>query len=1010
MKWVLLCLQNKLIIYLLAVALCCLGLFSLDVIPIAPFPTVTLNNIQIQFSYPGANADTVESQITSKIENALRTIPNVQQVSATSQDGSANLLLTLDSIQSNDLIQTQIKIIQAIGSAHLPSVVQQPQITVAAGQSSLISYILFSDHMTPFDINNFMQATLVPKLSTLPGVSIYAFSRDPIIRISLYPQKLVQYQLSATTIASEMNTIFSSTPLGQLDLGGQAYLLRLKNSIGSLQNFGNTVIGYQNKDVGTPIYLKDVASVTFDSRSLVSNDFNSFNGHTADEMGLYTTSGANPFQAVDAANIYVDTLKKTLPSDLKIVSIFNKAETMHHAFNELTLTVVISALLVLMIALIFLGHLRTTLIPIITIPICLLGSIAFITPLGFSLNMLTLLAMVIAVGLVVDDAIVVVENITRHLEHGMAKKDAIINGTSDIALTIVGITTTLLAVYLPIAFCSGTFIVFLKAFAVPLAAAVFISGIVALTLTPLMCMSLISDRKLNTYQIRFAAFLKSIINHYQRLLNVILKFPFHSLLVIAILICIGAYFDLKLPQSLFPNDPFGMITIQATGTPQDTIDTMRDKIMQFKPFYTNKAVRYYWLNVSNDPITGQLTGMANIEYKPQYLRNTYDFNNKINAYIKAHDLQNTSAMTPNYSNSGGNFDFDFNIYGGSVAQINQAATLLTNIMKKSPLFSTVTNTINQSHKQLEFKINAVKAARFGLYQSDLSNLLSICYGGFQFDNYFNINGLTVPVVMQLDPASLQDPGSLQELQIMNPLTSVYYPVDDFVSLQLTTKPTIISTLNGQPTVQIQANLNKGYSLSDAIPYVNALMADKTPLLNRQYEDDALAYLQGNTQTTLIACLGLLTIYLVLAMLFKNLADPFIILLTVPFSIVGGALMLFPLGSSLNLYSVLALITLIGLITKHGVLIVQFANQELSYGSTVHHAILKATHDRFRPIIMTTLAMALGALPLILSNNLMYMAKRDLGAVLVGGLIIGTCFSLFIVPLVYTLIKRAEDKE
>lgn len=1007
MKWLLLCTQNKLIVYLLTIALCCIGLFCLYSISIAPFPTSTSNIIQIQFAYPGANADTVETQITSKVENAFRTIPNVQQVNATSQDASASIKLTLDSTKPNDLIQTELKIIQAIGASHLPSVVQQPQLTVQSGFSSLISYILYSDQMTPFDINTFMEAELAPKLSTLPGVSLFAFSRNPIVRISLLPQKLAQYVLNASDIVTQMNTIFSSIPLGQLDLNNQTYLLRLKNNITSLQDFGNTVIGYQNKNNGTPVYLKDIATIAFESRDFIANDFNSFNNHTADEVTLYTTSDANPFEVINAANAYVHTLKKTLPADLNIESIFNSAQIMRDSFNELTFTIGIASLLVLAIALVFLGHFRTTLVPIITIPICLLSSIIFMTALHFTLNLLTLLAMVIAVGLVVDDAIVVVENITRHLEQGMAKFDAILAGTSDIALTIVGITITLLAVYLPITFCTGHFITLLKAFAVPLAAAVFISGIVALTLTPVMCVNLISDKPLNTYQIKFASLLKSIIARYQDLLNIILQYPLYSLLTIAFLISVGAYYDFKLPQSFFPLDPNGFVTLHIIGTPQDTIQTMREKMIQFNSFYKNTAVQYYWLNVSNDPFTGQLTGTINLDYKRSYLKKAPEFSDQLNTFIKKQKIPNASVTAMNFSSTGSNYDFDFNIYGGIVAQINQAATLLTNIMKKSPIFYTVTNTINQVHKQLEFKINAVKAARFGLYQDDIANLLSIYYGGFQLDNYFNIAGLSVPVVIQLDKDSLQDPASLQQLQIMSPTTNTYYPLDEFASLQLTAKPNIISTLNGQPTVLIEANLAKGYSLSDAIPYVNHLMAEKAPLINYQYQDDALTYLQGNTQTLLIVVLGILSIYLTLAILFKSLIDPFIILLTVPFSIIGGALMLYLVGSSLNLYSVLALITLIGLITKHGVLIVQFANQELSYGSTVQHAILKATHDRFRPIMMTTLAMTLGALPLIMSNHLMYMAKQDLGVVLVGGLIIGTCFSLFIVPLVYTLIKSAE---
>jgi len=281
------------------------------------------------------------------------------------------------------------------------------------------------------------------------------------------------------------------------------------------------------------------------------------------------------------------------------------------------------------------------------------------------------------------------------------------------------------------------------------------------------------------------------------------------------------------------------------------------------------------------------------------------------------------------------------------------------------------------------------------------------YGGYTLNNNFSIQGLSVPVVVGLDKASMQDPNSLEKLQIKSPLQNRYYPLSQFVSLSMVAKPIQISTFQGQPSVMIHANFSKSYSMSNAIQFVNHMMATHAPSLQFQYQDNAREYLMGNHQTLLILCLGLICIYFLLTVVFNNLVDPLIIMLTVPFSVVGGAFTLHMMGGSLNVYSTLALITLIGLITKHGVLIVQFANNELRKGATVRQAILEATHHRFRPIVMTTLAMTLGALPLALSQGVMYVARQDLSIVLIGGLLIGTVFSLIVVPLMYTLIKKME---
>jgi multidrug efflux pump len=1006
MKWVAACQQHKLLVYIAAIVVCLLGLFFLYTIPIAPFPEFHMNKFEINFKYPGANAATVQTQITQKVENALRSISNVQQISALSKSGAAVISLILESDDAQNSLQTEIKIMQAISSAHIPTSVPQPIISVSSSQSGLIVYMVSSSKWNIFNIDNYIQATLYPKFSSLPGVTVFSNNRDPVVKISLIPAKLAEYGLSATDVAEQLNAVFHSSPMGSMYLNQQPYELNLANPIHSIPGFENVVVGYQKPAMGGPIYLKNIAHVGFMSRSIVPSYYSSLNGKVADAIILYTTTRANPFLVTDASQKYVRSLQGHMPGGLKIHTIFNNADTMHASFNELVTTIVIAAFLVLLIALVFLGHFRTTLIPIATIPVCLAGAIIFINLLGMSVNMLSLLAMVIAVGLVVDDAIVVVENITRHLEAGMSKHDAILHGTTDIATTVIGITATLLAVYLPISFCSGAFITMLKAFAMPLAAAVFISGIVALTLTPVMCTTLVKDEAPNRYQLWFSRVFQAMIGRYHAALKCVLRFSWVSLVVVVILVVLGAYIGLKSPQTFFPNDPIGVVDITFGGAPGDTVASLKKQSVMFAPFYNASAVKYWMLDIQSQ--NGRLGGKITLMYKAQYLQKTLGFSAKINAFIKKNHLANAYAAIEKVNNWGG-YDIALDLYGSSdIEKINQAALKITGIMKKNPMFAMANNTINYPVKQLAFDVDTVKAAKFGIYKPQIAALLSTFYGGFTLNNNFNIDKLSVPVVVQLGRADMQNPASLQKLQIKSPLTGQFYPLDTFVTTHVVAEPTAINSFDGQPSVEIIANMAKGYSLAKAFPFIDGVIKNSTPGFQHSYTGAALTYLQGNHQTLLIVVLGLLCIYFLLAILFNNLLDPFIILLTVPFSVVGGLLSLHLIGGSINLYSTIGLITLIGLITKHGVLIVKFANNELASGvGSVREAVLNATQHRFRPILMTTLAMTLGALPLVLSDKIMYVARDALGVTLIGGLLIGTIFSLFIVPLVYTFVKRLE---
>lgn len=1014
MKWVDVCIKNKLLVYLTAVLISLLGLFCLILIPIAPFPSSSGNQISVELSYPGANAQTVEKQVTSKVVKGLQGINNIQQITATSAPGGADIELTLNPISDLEMLKTQMDIIQAIASSDLPTVVPAARITLDQGTSGLEDFVLVSDTRALLDLENYAQAALVPKLKSLPNVVVNTNSSDPVVKVQLDPEAMMVNQLDPLSVASMLNLLYRSNPLGSIHIQNQEYVLNLLGGITNLKTLENAVVGYRFADpqnklnnlLGSPVLLNQIAKINFEPRDPVSNHIFKINGKEAVWVSVNTHSNANPF----TAQTEVNELLQTLPRDIQAISIWDTAVLMKNSIHEVVLTILVSSVLVLFITLLFLGRLKAAFIPMVTIPLCLLGAMLFLYPLGYSLDLISLLGLVIAVGLVVDDAIVVIENISHYLEKNYKKHEAVLAGTRTISLTIIGITLTLVVAYLPILLSSNMVAEFFKPFVLTLSGAVLISGVAALTLTPVMSYQLIHDGPLSPYQIKFDRVLNKMIAGYQVLLLLALKHKKTCLVLVLILLGVGCYFALQLPKAFFPNDPDGRVNIVLQGTPGDTLSTVENRMVVFKPFEVNeKLLDHYETLIYKDSSSGMITGRINLVLKMDKLKQSPLLANQINDFIKNKNIQNAYAKADNISSSGNQTDLSFFIYGiDDPVKLNQMAAQISDQLSHSPLLSFASAETNSFQKQLGFEVDQAKAARLGISEEAISQLLSVYYGGYTLDNYFNIDGLSVPVVIQLNDQYLENPDSLQLLKIQSPSTNLFYPIDNFVNVKLIASPLMISSFNGQPDIEIDANLAKNYSLAEALPYIDNLMKTEFSTVQYQYTGPALEYLQGNNQTLVIILAGIVGVFFLLALIFKNLFDPLIIMLTVPFAMLGGALSLYLIQGSINLYSSLGLITLVGLITKHGVLIVQFSNQGLKEGKSVLEAVLQATHSRFRPIMMTTFAMTFGALPLVLSSDIFYKSRENLGVTIMGGVLVGTLFSLFIIPLVYSLIKRSEQ--
>jgi multidrug efflux pump len=1023
MNWLKACLKNKLLVYIGAIAVCLAGIFSIVKAPLVPFTGSNTNTILVQISYPGANAQTISEQILKQLTPELQTVDHIQNIQSTAQAGQARIELKPDdNMSALQMTQTEMQVMQVVSSANLPSSIPTPSVQlVGGGMSGLIDFEIVSKSLSIFDMNNFVQSVLYPKFSAIPGVTLFSSSDNPEVSIALNPIKLAQYQLDPVSVANTINENTQFNPLGEMFIKQQDYPLNLQNNITSLYDFNHMLVSYTlpkstnanstpNYFNGLPVYLSNLGKVSFAPTPSAYQPYSNFNGEQDAGISLNTRNNANPITVSQDTLSFIDSIKDTLPGDMKIIPTFDMSTVVMNSIHEVALTIFIACLLVILVAFVFLGRLRTTLISLVAIPICLLGALTFIYAIGDTINILTLLALVIAVGLVVDDAIVVVENITRYVEMGYKRYDAVIEGTCSIAMTIIGITLTLLAVYLPLTFINSNVVNLIKPFAVTLAAAVFISGIVALTVTPVVSYALISDQKENRYQQWFHKVLSKIINAYHSVLKVLLTYSKTALFFIIILLGIGGFFVLKLPMMIFPHDPAGSINIQIDTTPTDTMSTIKKKMVLFEKFYKDPKAKFYSESIEPNRFTSTqlLTGSIQIQYQDQYLKQISGIADSINAYIKKNHITHAHARMQDFFNYRGNADVSFYLYSsGSVAHNNTLATKLAKALKKSPAFSSAEADIQPAKKQLSFSINQEKSLSVGITRSAITTLLSTYYGGYRLHNDFSINGLTVPVRVTIDPEDMHNPKSLDKLMVHSNLTNHNYPLSEFVKISLIAQPEVIETLNGLASVQIDLNLNTGHSMGEAIKIINNTVSQITPNGQIYYIDSAKTYLKGSSQTIWVALLGLACIYFLLTILFKNLADPLIILLTVPCTVIGGALSLYFIGGSINVYSTLGLITLIGLITKHGILIVRFANDELIQGKSVMEATLEATKHRFRPIMMTTLAMVMGALPLLLSDKIIYVSRQNLAIVIIGGLLIGTLFSLVIIPVVYSLIKKAE---
>jgi multidrug efflux pump len=986
------------------------GLRALTELEVRQFPKMDNTVISITTSYPGASADLIQGFITTPIEKSVASADGIDYLTSQSTEGistiSAYIRLNYDpSIAMTDIMAKVSQI-----SNQLPKESNQPIILKSTGSQTALMYIGYvSDKMSNEQITDFLTRIVQPNLQTVPGVANAEILGGKVyaMRVWLDSNKMAALQISPQDIIEALEKQNYQSAPGQTKGKYVLFHINAKTNLDKSEQFNDIVI---KNTKGILIHLKDVGKVELGAEN---DDFSvKFNGKTGVFIGIKATPIANPLTVINDVKNILPKVAINYPPELKSKIVYDSTEYIRSSIHEVLRSIIEATIIVVLVIFAFIGALQAVAIPVVTIPLSLIGVCSLMYTMGYSLNLLTLLAMVIAIGLVVDDAIVVVENIYRHIEEGLTPKEAALKGAREITAPIISMTTTLAAVYAPIGFMTGLTGALFKEFAFTLSFSVIISGIIALTLSPMMCSKILSTSMMNQ---RLVVYIDSIFDQLKLYYSKKLKTVIDYRMVTSTFSCIML---------------IGCLAIALTTATELAPD--EDQSVVFMKFTAPKYANLEYTTKFTDPLTHMFaaipetedffvingeeavnTAIAGLILKPwnQRSRSQAKILEIINPKLATIAGLNAVAFPlPSLPSNASGLPIQF------VLTSTEDFTVISQIQKKmedaarnSGLFMFVDSDLKFEKPILEVHINHDKAASMGITMENIGNALTTLLGG-NYINRFSIYGQSYQVIPQVSQEFRLNPDYLNSYYITtNHGNSV--PLSSVINLKITTQANVLSHFQQLNSVTLSAMMMPGKSITDGLNFFRAqAMAILPASFSYDYAGQSRQAVQEGYTMIYTFFFALIIIFLVLSAQFESFKDPLVILISVPLSMIGALLPLHLGLAKLNIYTGIGLVTLIGLISKHGILIVAFANQlQRNEGLSIHHAIIQSASLRLRPILMTTVSMVLGVLPLIIATGAGAKSRFDIGLVIASGMAIGTCFTLFVVPTMYILISGKKIK-
>lgn len=1005
-----LCVRRPVFATVLSLVILLLGLVSYQRLAIREYPRIDDPIVSVTTNYRGASAEVIESQVTKIIEDSLSGIEGVEQMSSQSRPERSiiNVRFKLSRTPDSAAADVRDKVSRVRG--RLPIEVEEPVIAkVEADSQSVVSIAVEAGTLNTLEASDYVNRYIKPRLSVIPGTAeVRVFGeRLMAMRIFIDRTRLAAYRLTVQDVEDSLRRQNAEIPAGRIESDAREFTVVSQTGVQTVEQFSDIIVSNVG---GYSVRIRDIANVVVgpvDERTI-----SRFNGKPSLNIGIIKQAVANPLELSRDVRAEVEKINENLPHNMKLVIGYDTSEFISRSISSVFTTIGEAVLLVVLVIFFFLRSLRATIIPIVTIPVSLIGAFALMYLFGFTINTLTMLAIVLAIGLVVDDAIVVLENIYRHLEDGMSRRQAALQGSKEIAFAVVAMTLTLASVFAPLAFATGrTGRLFIE-FALTLSGAVLVSGFLALTLTPMMCSQLLKHETkhswlYNKIEAGFVAFTSG----YRRLLTAALGARWLVLVGWFVTIAFGLFLFTQLKSELSPIEDrgiiFGVVTAPQGSTPQYTSNQMRP----IEEFYSQVPEARAYTTISGNPTV--VDGTAILRLKPWEQREkkqqqiTEELRPKLAAIPGA---QVFPINPPSLGQSARAAPLQFVIMAQiPYPELQRLADRFLEEARKYPGAQNLQTDLRLNTPEVRVNINRDKLGDMGINVDNVARTLETMLGGRQVTR-FKKDGQQYDVIVQVARLDRNSPADISEMYV-RARNGAMVQLANIADVKEGVAPQSLNHFQRLRAVKITGTLAPGYALGEALEAFDA--AAKLALgssAQTALDGQSREYRASGSEIYFVFVLSLFFIYLVLSAQFESFTTPSVIMLSVPLSMTGALLTLLVTGGTLNIYSQVGLITLVGLITKHGILIVEFSNQLRAQGEDLMTAVIDAATMRLRPILMTTGAMVLGALPLALATGAGAESRSQIGWVIVGGMSFGTLLTLFVVPVAYTLLAKKAHIE
>ena len=997
----------------MSIILVIFGLVTFQEIPTDELPDVQPPVVTIQTDYKGASAEVIDTQITQKIEDVIGGTPGLETIDSFSEDESSRITLTFETGLDLDDVTNDVRSFVARVVDNLPEGAKQPEIyKQSAGMRTTMWLSFSSETMSDLELTDYADRYLTDNFSTVSGVGRVRLGgeRKLSLRIWLDPLALAARDLTTDEVEQALRKENVEFPAGRIESKDIDLTIRLDKAYQNLENYKKLPLKRAND--GSVITLDDVAKVELGAES--TRTIFKGNGKQVVGIGIYQQSDANTIAVANGIKKKIQEVKPTLPPGTTLEVSFDRSNYIKFAIKEVYKTLVIALILVTIIIYLFLGNFRALIVPIIALPVSLISTFLSIYIFDFTINLFTLMALVLAIGIVVDDAIVMLENIVRRIELGDSPLVAAYKGAKQVSFAIIATTVVLVAVFIPLIFIKGITGVLFTQTAITLASAVVISSFVALSLSPMLGSKFLKkNMKKSKIVVKFEKFLKNITVVYESSLVTWINKKKIILTFLAVVLSLTIFLFNYAPKELIAKEDRGAFFVIIKAPQGSGFNFTKSKAEDIEKLlmpevgkgeYRRLIMRVPGFGKSSKQVN---SGFIIVLLEPWAKRDRHGVEIMRESFGKIGRVPGVLAfpVMPQGIRTGGiESPVQFVILGKTYEQLVEWKNVIKKEAKKNPGLTSIQDDFDLNKPQLNVKIDQKKAADLGVSTEDIGRTIETIFGSKSVTQ-FTQDGREYSIILQGDIKDRQEPDSISKVFVRSKNNGKLVSVSNLVSYSEEGQSPFLARYNRQKAVTISARLVGDYSLDDALNFLEKIVKTNTPQAQISYKGESEEYKKTNNELYVIFALALITAYLAMCAQFESWKHPLTIMLTVPLAILGGILGLLVVGSSLNVYSQIALVILIGLSAKNGILIVEFANQLRKEGKKLEDAIIEAARIRFRPILMTSLSTIFGVLPLIISSGPGAASRLTVGITIFGGMLFSTFFTLYVIPTIYSIIGK-----